>query len=152
MDNKIRPCKCNEVYINRINDSYTGCYEDNRFVNKVFGNNRVVIDGRCDLLGSNCCLSGCTNKCNLKKNSDIEECKTTHSSCNRFNYPNIIDANKYKVNNKGNRCWSNLEEVKDTQLKREYNVFLKTVYGEGDADYLELDGYNPNLYYNYYNK
>jgi hypothetical protein len=154
MDNKILPCKCNEVYINRVDDSPKGCYTDSRFANKVFGENRVVIDGRCDLAGQNCCLGGCTHKCNLRKNSHMKECQTTHSSLNLFNYPNTIDANKYKVNNKRVRCWKSFEETRGQQLEKEYNGFLKAVYGEEKGNYIEVDGYmdKPSLYPSCYNK
>ena len=151
-DTMILPCKCNEVYINRVNDSYDGCYNDPRFVNKVFGENHVVIDGRCDLLGQHCCLSGCTNKCNLKKNSNIKECQTTHDSNNRFNYPNTIDPNTFKVNNERNRCWKSFEHARGQQLEKEYDQFLKVVYGEEKGNYIEVDGYNPSLYPSCYNK
>ena len=141
MEKYVYPCKCNEVYVERVHDTKKGCNQDSRFANKVFGENKVVIDGRCDLEGQNCCLSGCTHKCNLKEYSHLRECQTTHNSFNLFNHPNTLDANQYKANDERRRCWKSFELSHEKNVEKEYRSFLKTIDGEKLGQYIELDGY-----------
>ena len=129
-DKLILPCKCNEVYVNQVDDSFKGCFCDPRFDNKVYGKNKVVIDGRCDLLGDNCCLAGCTNKCNFTKNKNLKECRS-NSALDRFMYPNIKGPHFVKATLDGYNYkdyWSSCDTVLENIANKEYTDFIDTVY------------------------